>query len=114
MGGLKRKAEDNAFYKHWRNLHETPCERESARLENFEIRVEKSFQDPMSRQINEMVRITNFHGTLLNSKSEWNAPPIIRIIAQNENESNPEKSNLKNIASDRINSVQLPPLNTKV
>ena len=114
MGGLKRKAEDNAFYKHWRNLHETPCERESARLENFEIRVEKSFQDPMSRQINEMVRITNFHGTLLNSKSEWNAPPIIRIIAQKENESNPEKSNLKNIASDRINSVQLPPLNTKV
>jgi hypothetical protein len=114
MGGLKKKSEENAFYKHWHNLHETPLEKESARLENFEIRLEKSFKDPMSRQINEMVRITNFHGTLLNSKSEWNAPPIIRIIAENENESNPVKSNLKNTASDTINSVQLPPLNTKV
>ena len=93
MGGSKKKAEDNAFYKHWHNLHETPCENESARLENFEIRVEKSFRDPMSRQINEMVRITNFHGTLLNSKSEWNAPQIIRIIAQNESERNIQKPN---------------------
>ena len=112
MGGLKSKNEDNAFYKHWRNFHETPYEKEFTRLENFEIKVVKSFKEPMSRQINEMVRIKNFEGTLLNSKSEWNAPPIIRIIAHNENESNPEKRN--NIASIKINSVQPPPLNTKV
>ena len=65
---------------------------ESRRVNNFEIRVEKAFKDPMTRQINEMVRIKNFQGTLLNSKSEWNAPPIVRIIAQNESEKNPRKA----------------------
>ena len=112
MGGLKSKNEENAFYKHWRNFHETPFEKESMRLENFEIKVDNSFRDPMSRQINEMVRIKKFQGTLLNSKSEWNAPPIVRIIAQNENERNQEK--LKNNASNQINSVQPTPLNRMV
>ena len=74
----------------------------------------RTFQDPMSRQVDEMVRMTNFRGTLLNSKSEWNAPPIIRIIAENENENerNPRKSD--DIASGSIYSVQPTPLNTKV
>ena len=111
MGGLKRKSEDSAFYKHWRNCHETPCEEKSVRLENYEFKVDKSYQDPISRQINEMVRISNFQGTLLNSKSEWNAPPIIRIIAQNENERT-KKLNL--FASDNNESVQPTPLNLKV
>ena len=78
-------------------------------MENFEIRVEKSFKDPMTRQINEMVRIKNFQGTLLNSKSEWNAPPIVRIIAQKESEKNPRK--VKQNANNRNNSVQSTPLN---
>ena len=112
MGGLRKKNEENAFYKHWRNFHETPLEADSRRLENFEIRVEKSFKDPMTRQINEMVRIKKFQGTLLNSKSEWNAPPIVRIIAQNESERNPRK--LKQNASNKINSVQPTPLNNLV
>ena len=93
LAGLKRKSPDNAFYKHWHNDHETPCENESRRLQNFEIRVTQNFQDPMSRQVDEMVRMSNFQGTLLNSKSEWNAPPLIRIIAENENERNPRKRN---------------------
>ena len=111
MGGLKRKNVENAFYKHWHNCHETPSENDSVRLNNFEFKVEKSYQDPISRQINEMVRISNFQGTLLNSKSEWNAPPIIRIIAQNENERT-KKLNL--FASDNNESVQPTPLNLKV
>ena len=109
MAGLKSKSKENAFYKHWHNFHETPCEDESVRLQNFEIRVENSFKDPMSRQINEMVRIMNFDGTLLNSKSEWNAPPIIRIIAENES----ERKSYSN-ASGIINSVQPTTLNRKV
>ena len=112
MGGLRNKNEENAFYKHWRNFHETPLEADSRRLENFEIRVEKSFKDTMTRQINEMVRIKKFQGTLLNSKSEWNAPPIVKIIAQNESERNPRK--LKQNASNKINSVQPTPLNNLV
>ena len=71
--------------------------------------MEKFFRDPMSRQINEMVRITDFQGTLLNSKSEWNAPPIVRIIAENESERRLDKN-----ASGKIYSVQPTALNTKV
>ena len=55
----------------------------------------------MSRQINEMVRITNFQGTLLNSKSEWNAPPIVRIIAESESD-----RRSRQYASRNIDSVQ--------
>ena len=86
VSGLKSKNSENALYKHWQNCHETPTENESCRLENYEFRVDGKFKDAMSRQINEMVRMTNFQGTLLNSKSEWNAPPIVRIIAENESE----------------------------
>ena len=72
----------------------------------------ENFKDPLSRQVDEMVRMTNFRGTLLNSKSEWNAPPIIRIIAENENERNPRK--LDKNASEVFSSVQPTTLNTKV
>ena len=111
MQGLKGKSENNAFYKHWKNFHEKPSEDPSRRLNNFEIRVEKSYQDPITRQINEMVRMKNFQGTLLNSKSEWNAPPMVRIVAQNESEW--IKTVPKN-ASGNIDSVQQTPLNPKV
>ena len=57
-----------------------------------------------------MVRIMNFKGTLLNSKSEWNAPPIVRIIAEDETKS---RSKLPLIASEIIESVQATPLNTE-
>ena len=86
-------------------------------MENFEIRVDQTYRDPMSRQVNEMVRIKNFEGTLLNSKSEWNAPPIIRIVAQNETESRKRESRIKsseeNYDSNQISSVQQPPLNNQ-
>ena len=58
-----------------------------------------------------MVRMKNFQGTLLNSKSEWNAPPMVRIVAQNESEW--IKTVPKN-ASGNIDSVQQTPLNPKV
>ena len=109
MGGRKSKRHENAFYKHWYNFHETPNEDENLRMKNYEFRVEKFFKEPMSRQINEMVRITNFQGTLLNSKSEWNAPPIVRIIAENESD---RKS--REYASGRLHSVQPTTLNGKV
>ena len=112
MSRLKNKSEENAFYKHWRNHHEKPGESDSSRLENFEVRVEKLFREPMSRQINEMVRILNFQGTLLNSKSEWNAPPLVRIIAENESEPPRRKSNQN--ASIKLSSVHSTPVNSVV
>ena len=113
MQGLKGKNENNAFYKHWKNFHETPGEPKSSRLENYEFIVAKTFQDPLSRQINEMVRMTHFNGHLLNSKAEWNAPPIVRIIVINESEK-AKVDQRDQIASSYINSVQIPPLNPMV
>ena len=89
-------------------------------MDNFEIRVDQTYRDPMSRQVNEMVRIKNFEGTLLNSKSEWNAPPIIKIVAQNETESRKRESRIKSkttseeiYASNQTSSIQHPPLNNQ-
>ena len=109
MAGLKSKNQENAFYKHWHNFHETPNEDQNLQLNNYEFRVDKFFREPISRQINEMVRITNFQGTLLNSKSEWNAPPIVRIIAENESD-----RRSRQYASGQLDSVQPTTLNRKV
>ena len=106
MQGIRNKIGKNAFYKHWKNMHEVPDEKASCRLDNFKFRVDKTFQEPMLRQINEMVRMSTFTGTLLNSKAGWNAPPIVRIIAVNESEK--AKAEERNqIASQHINSVQV-------
>ena len=99
-----------AFYKHWHIFHETPLVEDALCMNNFEIRVEKAFKDPMSRQINELVIIKSFQGTLLNSKYEWDAPPIVQIINENKNESRQSEK----IASGRNQSVQGPPLKQKV
>ena len=47
---------------------------------NFRMKITKRFKDPLSRQANEAVRISN-RGTeeTLNSKNEFNHPPIARI-----------------------------------
>ena len=47
------------------------------------MKVVKSFRDPLTRQINEAVRITNCTaGTQLNSKTEWHGPATIRLVAE--------------------------------
>ena len=110
MSWLRNKNTENAFYKHWQNCHEVPLENESRRMNNYEFRVDGNFRDAMARQINEMVRMTNFQGTLLNSKSEWNAPPIVRITAENESERLINRKYTQ-LASGIQNSVQPTTLN---
>ena len=110
VSGLRNKNTENAFYKHWQNCHEVPLENESRRMNNYEFRVDGNFRDAMARQINEMVRMTNFQGTLLNSKSEWNAPPIVRITAENESERLISRKYTQ-LASGIKNSVQPTTLN---
>ena len=48
------------------------------------MEIKQSFPIPLSRQINEWVRISRFTGNLLNSKAEWNMPPVVRINVENE------------------------------
>ena len=55
---------------------------------NMKMIITKKFKDPLSRQANEAVRITNRSGKtgeLLNSKSEFHHPPVGRIMVEKRN-----------------------------
>ena len=54
-------------------------EQHSSEPADFDVKVIKSFKDPLSRQITELVMIKNHTGELLNSKSEFYQPPIVKI-----------------------------------
>ena len=52
----------------------------------FEMKVVGRFKDPMSRQIDEAIRINNREPkTLLNSKNEYYGPVIRRKVLENKN-----------------------------
>ena len=68
--------DDSAMFKHKTNDHGN---------ENIKFRMEitKRFRDPLTRQSNEAVRISERRkNELLNSKSEFNHPPIARITIE--------------------------------
>ena len=76
MNGFKNMRNDNALYKHKANDHKD--EEMSFRME-----ITKKFSDPLSRQANEAVRISERKKhELLNSKNEFNHPPIARISVE--------------------------------
>ena len=75
LKGYKNKNENNMLYKH--KLLEHPEE------ENVQFKMEITglFKDALTRQANEAIRIKNCKpGEILNSKSEFNHPPITRIV----------------------------------
>ena len=52
------------------------------------MKITKKFRDPLTRQANEAVRISHRsknQGELLNSKSEFNHPPVARIVIEKRN-----------------------------
>ena len=52
------------------------------------MQITKKFRDPLTRQANEAVRISGrskTQGELLNSKSEFNHPPVARIVIEKRN-----------------------------
>ena len=71
---LKNKNPKSALFKHKENNHEH---------EEMKVSMEitSRFKDPLSRQANEAIRISNRgdNGELMNSKTEFNHPPIARI-----------------------------------
>ena len=49
----------------------------------YRMEITKKFRDPLSRQANEAVRIGNRNKKeILNSKNEFNHPPIARITVE--------------------------------
>ena len=78
MRGLRKKNEGNPLYKHKVNDH--PNEKAE-----FKMEVGKQFRDPLTRLANEGVRIRNRKShELLNSKSEFHQPSVVRLQVENK------------------------------
>lgn len=72
---MRRKDENSFMHRHQMEKHE-------GAPGNFQMRVVKTFKDPLSRQVTEAVLIKNHRGELLNSKSEFHQPSIVRIQSE--------------------------------
>jgi hypothetical protein len=69
--------ESSAFIKHIENKHGGLKEGEQFE-DYFEILIEKAYKKPITRIVEEGVFIINHEGEILNSKTEWHQPKIIR------------------------------------
>ena len=73
---LEKKSENSALFKHQMTVHQN---------ENTKFRMEITghYKDALTRQANEAVRISSRpNHEILNSKSEFNRPPIARIFVE--------------------------------
>ena len=75
---------DSALYKHKQNDHK---EEEM----KFRMEITSKFRDPLTRQANEAVRISGRRkNEILNSKNEFNHPPITRITVERNKKRKPQ------------------------
>ena len=73
---FEKKKKTSALYKH------ATCEHKNENVQ-FKMEITKKFKDALSRQANEAVRIFNRSGSeLLNSKAEFNHPPLARVVVE--------------------------------
>ena len=77
MVGYRGKHGDSPLWKHAQLVHG------GSTMLSFSMKVVQSFRDPITRQINEAVRISNCTATTqLNSKTEWHGPATVRLVAE--------------------------------
>ena len=73
MADFKNKRQKSVLFKHKENDHKHE-------EMHVKMKITQKFTDPLTRQANEAVRISNRKtGELLNSKSEFHHPPVTRI-----------------------------------
>ena len=76
------------LYKHKQNDHQN----EEMKIS---MKIIKKFKDPLTRQANEAVRINNRkNDEILNSKSEFNHPPVARITVEGKQKFRKSKNEL--------------------
>ena len=78
LSDLEKQRSSSVLFKHKENEHK----HETMKIT---MKITKKFKDPLTRQANEAVRITNRNeckGELLNSKTEFHHPPISRIVVE--------------------------------
>ena len=79
LSGLKNKNPQNMLYKH------KLLEHSGEENVNFIVEITGFFNDALTRQANEAIRIKNCQNSeLLNSKSQFNHPPIKRIVVNRD------------------------------
>ena len=49
---------------------------------DFKCKVTRVFRDPLTRQLEEAMRIAGETGILMNDKDEWVRPAGVRVVAQ--------------------------------
>ena len=73
---FEKKKKNSALFKHAKLEHRNE-------KVQFKMEITKKFKDALSRQANEAVRIFNRSSNqLLNSKAEFNHPPLARVIVE--------------------------------
>ena len=75
---VQKTREDSAFYKHIMNTHNGLKPGETFESYFGEVNITKSYNKVLTRCVEEGTFIINHKGQVLNSKSEWNQPKIIR------------------------------------
>ena len=79
LAGLRLKRRTNFLFKHKENDHKNE-------EMHISMKITKRYKDPLSRQANEAVRISNRNkNEILNSKSEFHHPPLTRITVERDN-----------------------------
>ena len=81
MADYTNQRSNSVLLKHKLNEHQ----QEEMRIK---MKITRKFKDPLTRQANEAVRINqrnNNKGELLNSKSEFNHPPLGRVVVEKRN-----------------------------
>ena len=77
MASYRGKHQDSPMWKHAQLVHG------GSTTVSYSMKVVRSFKDPLTRQINEAVRISNCTATTqLNSKTEWHGPATVRLVAE--------------------------------
>ena len=88
LGAYRRKQMDSVLYKHKLKEH-------GDEEVDFAMEITGVFKDALTRQAEEAVRIhARNEEELLNSKSEFNHPPIARVVIENTN----KKRNYKQVS----------------
>ena len=71
----KYKMQNSALYKHAQIDHQSRMD------VDYYMKVKSKFRDPLTRQVNEGVRIARCQAEVdLNSKSEWHGPATVRLV----------------------------------
>ena len=73
---------ESAFYKHMMQAHPDVYKSSDELEVHFDFEVIKVFKFPLDREVDEGVRMVMHNGVLLNSKTEWFSPSIVRTTIE--------------------------------